>query len=125
MKWSVVLTVAAVMAGLTAMVTAFIGGSSPYVTVEQAKSTRGDNLHLAGDIVPGSLSTDVRNSVIRFQIKDDSGDLMWIEYKGAPPSNMGAATRVVAVGGMEGGEFHSHRMLVKCPSKYEASGEAT
>jgi hypothetical protein len=41
--------------GLGAVVAAFLGNASPYVTVAEAKTMRGDNLHLAGDIVPGTL----------------------------------------------------------------------
>jgi cytochrome c-type biogenesis protein CcmE len=34
---------------------------------------------------------------------------------------MGQASKVVAVGTMREGEFHSRKLLLKCPSKYEST----
>jgi cytochrome c-type biogenesis protein CcmE len=44
---------------------------------------------------------------------------MNVIYSGPPPSNMGEATQVVAVGGMKDGVFRAHQLNLKCPSKYE------
>lgn len=108
-------------AGLGTAIVAFVGNASPYVTVAEARQTRSDGLHLAGDIVPGTTSTDRAAMTVRFQVRDEVGDTVWVLYEGLPPANMGQATKVVAVGSMVGGEFHSRKLLLKCPSKYEST----
>ena len=102
-----------------------MGNSSPYVTIAQAFTTRGDNLHLAGDIVPGSVQNDLKHGSLRFSVRDAAGQLAPIEYIGAPVSNLAEAKQVVVVGAMRDGTFHAHRMLVKCPSRYEGDKKAT
>ncbi len=99
---------------------AFLANASPYVTVAEAKQLQGDNLHLAGDILKETLKVDGAAQTVRFQLKDEKGDLVEVLYKGPQPANMGEATKVVVVGGVQDGVFHAHKMLVKCPSKYES-----
>ncbi len=99
---------------------AFVTTASPYVTVEQARSTKGDNLHVPGDLIKGTVSTDVKAGVMNFELKDEAGSKVSVVYSGPPPANMGSATKVVAIGGMEGDKFHARKLLVKCPSKYES-----
>lgn len=108
-------------AGLTAMVLALMGSASPYVTVAQAKTHSQENLHLAGDIIKPSLMVRPREGTVRFDLRDDKGDIIPVVYKGNAPANMGEATRVVAVGKVENGTFQSHKLLLKCPSKYEGT----
>lgn len=115
----------AIISGLVAIVaiiglmTVFVTSASPYVTVAQARQAEGDNLHLAGDLVKGSIVNDLRTRQLRFELKDEKGDVMPVVYTGPPPSNMGEATKVVAIGGYKEGALHSDQLLIKCPSKYE------
>ncbi len=109
------------LVGLSAMVVAFLGNSSPYVTVAEAKALAGDNLHLAGDIIAGTMFNDAQTAEVRFDIRDARGEVMRIVYSGTAPANMGEATKVVAIGGMEKGRFVANRLLIKCPSKYESA----
>lgn len=124
MRWGLLIAVLVGVGGMAAMVMTFISGASPYVTVAEAKVVQGDSLHLAGEIIQGSVQANAAAGQIRFQIKDDHGDLATIVYSGPPPSNMNDATRVVAIGKMEGEEFHSNKLLLKCPSKYENEKKA-
>jgi cytochrome c-type biogenesis protein CcmE len=110
-----------VVVGFGAMVAAFLGNASPYVTVQEAKQQSGDNLHLAGDIVPGTLKVSAPSQTVSFMVRDEKGDTLPVVYRGAQPSNMGAATKVVAVGGHKSGIFEARKLLLKCPSKYEGS----
>jgi len=103
----------------------FVRNASPYVTVAEAKSQTGNGLHVAGQIVSGSLSTDLLHNQIRFVLKDDAGQSLPVVYTGAPVSNLGSATKVVAIGAMKGDKFMSDQLLVKCPSKYEATKTAS
>jgi cytochrome c-type biogenesis protein CcmE len=49
---------------------------------------------------------------------------MQVIYTGPPPQDMSLATEIVAIGSMQGAEFHSNKLLVKCPSKYEGTQRA-
>ncbi len=111
--------------GLTAVVTAFLTNASPYVTVAQAATMSADNLHLAGDIVPGTVQVSPHSKRVTFTLKDAEGRTMPVLYRGAPPANMGSATKVVAVGGVKDGVFACEKLLLKCPSKYESEGGAS
>lgn len=102
------------------LVAAFLANASPYVTVQEARQLQGDNLHLAGDILKETLRVDGAAQTVRFQLKDERGDVVDVLYRGPQPANMGEATKVVVVGGVRDGSFQAHKMLVKCPSKYES-----
>ncbi|MEZ5164135.1 MAG: cytochrome c maturation protein CcmE [Fimbriimonadaceae bacterium] len=101
----------------------FLSNASPYATVSEAKSMEGDNIHLYGSLVHESVVSSPEARQVRFTIKDDKGESMNVVYHGFPPANMGEATEVVAVGGMKGENFESHKLLLKCPSKYKAEEE--
>ena len=107
--------------GLGMMFYVFLNQSSPYVTIREAKSTSNDHLHVAGDILPGSLSHDIAAKQLRFHIQDSLGEIAQVIYEGQIPANLSSVTKVVAIGGFEGEAFKAHRLLVKCPSKYEST----
>jgi cytochrome c-type biogenesis protein CcmE len=113
------LTAIVCAAAITGLVYAFIANSSPYVTVAQARASKSDSMHLAGDIVKATVRPDLKNHALVFDVKDESGQVT-VVYTGTPPQNMDEATKVVAIGGMKDGKFHSDKLLVKCPSKYES-----
>jgi cytochrome c-type biogenesis protein CcmE len=79
---------------------------------------------LKGILDKSSISNDFREQTIRFRIKDTNGDSMQVIYTGPPPQDMSQATEIVAIGSMQGAEFHSNKLLVKCPSKYEGTQKA-
>lgn len=118
MKGPVVTTVVA-LAAMVGVVGAFMSSASPYVTIAQARASKGDRLHLIGDIVKDTVSTDLATHTLSFRLKDPTGAVVQVKHLGEPPANMGSATRLVAVGSMHGDEFVSEQLLLKCPSKYE------
>ena len=105
-------------ASLAAVVTAFSGSASPYVTVAEARSMSGDRLHLGGDIMPNTLRQNLRRGTMEFDLKDGKGEIVHVVHKGERVSLAGA-NKLAAIGKLEGKEFVSHDLLVKCPSKYE------
>lgn len=121
MKLSSIVAVVIGVLGLSGMLVAFLNNASPYVTIAEAKSAKGDNLHVAGDLVKETVFTDTAGGVVRFDLKDEAGGKLPVVYHGLPPANMGNATKVVAVGGMKDGAFHATKLLIKCPSKYEST----
>ena len=112
------------LVSLSVLMMAFLSSASPYVTVAEAKETPGDSLHLPGDLVQRSISSDRKSGRLSFALKDANGEQIDVVYDGAPPSNMSEATRVVAIGKMDGNRFHAHKLLVKCPSKYEGEKQS-
>lgn len=100
---------------------AFVRNASPYVTVAEAKESHADGVHLAGDLIKNTIQTDPKTGEIKFQLKDQNGQLANVVYQGTTPGNLTEATKVVAVGGMNKDDvFISHQLLIKCPSKYES-----
>lgn len=105
---------------MSAVVFAFVTNASPYVTVAQAKTMKGNNLHVAGELMLETVQSNPAARLVTFNLKDDTGDIIAVRYQGVTPANLRAATRVVAVGGYRNGEFQSEKLLLKCPSKYES-----
>lgn len=101
------------------VVAAFMSNASPYVTIAQAKEGRSDRMHLAGDIVKGSVQVKVDSNELRFKVRDAEGQTITVIHDGEVPTNIGEATRVVAIGGVKGDHFVSKQLLLKCPSRYE------
>lgn len=107
--------------GMFLMGFAFLAQASPYVTVAQARSMEANNLHVAGTLDEGTLFNDAKAGVVRFRLTDEKGETMSVVYHGHQPANMNQASQVVAVGGMRDGQFHARRLMLKCPTRYEAS----
>ena len=112
------------VAALSAVTFFFLSNASPYVNVEQAKTTAGNNLHLAGDMDRDTLVVNPQRRTVSFDLIDQDKKRVRVLYEGYPPANMGQATQVVAVGRMENGEFKSHKLLLTSPSKYESENQA-
>jgi cytochrome c-type biogenesis protein CcmE len=119
-KVGTIVSIVVATLAVSGMVIAFLSNASPYVSIKEAKTSTADDLHVTGDLDKASLVTDVRAREVRFTLTDEAGDRLPVIYSGPPISNMGEATQVVAIGKCENGSFLAHRLLVKCPSKYEA-----
>jgi cytochrome c-type biogenesis protein CcmE len=120
MKKGPIVTAIFTVLALVAVVTAFVTQASPYVTVAQAKQSSDVQLHLAGDVVKDSLHNDSRGHLLTFKLKDQNGDIITVKHNGEIPADLDQVKKVVAIGGVKDGEFCSSKLLVKCPSKYEA-----
>lgn len=118
-KRGIVIGVAAMM-GLGLMATAFVANSSPYITIPQALSQGGSNVHVAGQLVSGSVRTSAELKQVSFGLTDESGKNLEVVYKGVPPGNLTTATKIVAIGTITDGKLLAHDLLLKCPTKYEA-----
>lgn len=109
---------------IVALVAAFVTNASPYVTLAEAKTHSGNRLHVAGDIVPGTVQNNLGSGVLTFELKDSAGQQSVVEYRGPAVSNLAEAKQVVVVGAVKDGVFHANKMLVKCPSRYEGEIKA-
>ncbi|MBS1707584.1 MAG: cytochrome c maturation protein CcmE [Armatimonadetes bacterium] len=117
MKAGVVVSAALALAGMVGLATVFVNNASPYVTVVEAQGNKTD-VHVVGEIVPGSLQERTMDREVRFALKDKTGE-MQVVYNGPPQSNLASAKQVVVIGSLKDGKFACNKMLVKCPSKYE------
>lgn len=102
---------------VTVLGATFLTNASPYVTVAEALKTPGTDLHLAGDLLNPEVHGGAQES-ISFTLRDQNKQVIPVEYTGEAIENLGEAKKVVAIGGMENGVFVSHKLLIKCPSKY-------
>ena len=114
-----VITCVVAVAAIAAVVGAFMTNANPYVTIAQARAMKDDQLHVAGEIVPGTVQQSLKEHALTFMIKDAEGATITVIHRGDQPANISEATKVVAIGGMSGDSFVSQKLLVKCPSKYE------
>ena len=95
---------------------------TPYVSFAEAiekKETVQVKGYLAGPIaaLDGGYG-------ITFVLRDDEGTVAAIEYAGIKPDNMEHAESVVVIGRYEDLKFKAEKILVKCPSKYQAKEDA-
>ena len=120
MKKGPILTAVFTILALTAVVTAFVTQASPYVTIAEAKQSSETQLHLAGDVVKDTLRNNPTAHTLTFRLKDQAGDVITVLHTGEVPQDLDQVKKVVAIGGVKDGKFVSTKLLVKCPSKYEA-----
>jgi cytochrome c-type biogenesis protein CcmE len=122
MRFSSLLILMLILAGLAFTVRAFVENSSPYVKVrELARQPR--NVHVALTPIPESIQFDIRTMTLTFEGKDETGVLK-VVYRKGKPNNFEAATQVVVIGNYQNGVFEAREMLVKCPSKYQGTEAA-
>lgn len=121
MKVRWILPTICAVAGVGLVTAALVANASPYVDIQAAKSMDGDDLHVAGKLVPGSLKTSPKENLVAFSLRDEKGQTMNVSYRGIEPGNLQQTDKIVAIGGFEGEQFKASKLLVKCPSKYESA----
>ncbi len=90
-----------------------------YVSLEEAQRTTA-TVQVKGQRIAGSEMYDHESKTFNFKMADNSGREFKVVYHGVKPSNFENAKEVVAVGRYHDGIFEAEKLLVKCPSKYEA-----
>lgn len=65
---------------------------------------------------------DSQNNLFSFSMKDDSNNVIKVQFAGAKPNNFELAQSLVVKGKVDKGVFYASDILTKCPSKYEGSG---
>ena len=92
-----------------------VGGYMSFADAEAA----GRSAHVIGEWVPDrQTSYDRETNVFTFYMRDESGNMMRVEYPNPRPTNFDDAERLVVEGKMHAGVFQASHILVKCPSKY-------
>jgi cytochrome c-type biogenesis protein CcmE len=63
----------------------------------------------------------VKKKQFTFYMKDEDGNIRKVVYPKPEPSNFTDAKRIVVTGQIHHGVFYANDMLMKCPSKYNAT----
>lgn len=116
----------AIAIAIIALFVAFAAGAfkrslTPYVTFADARSS-GRTVQVSGKLVPGSVDNTASETGFSFVMADSAGETMKVFYEGVKPANLEDAESLVAVGRYADGSFKAKKLLVKCPSKYQAEG---
>jgi len=105
-----------------AMAFSFKSNISPYVSVTHVlEKGEMSNVQVNGTIVPGSTIYYPENNTRIFELTDGKNKMKVI-YTGTL-ANYQEGIPAVVVGDFSDGVFHAEKVLLKCPSKYEAMEE--
>jgi len=97
----------------------FADSVTPYVSVAEARTSE-RNVQVKG-LPDDTVEPHMENNMFVFSISDEeTGETMLVRYKGIKPDNFDEAYHVVAIGKYTGDAFTADKLLIKCPSKYEA-----
>lgn len=106
--------------------TAVAHASSYYVTVAELKSQGhgaiGRESTVSGSIVGSSVQWNPSSSLLKFSVKDTTtGATLPVVFHGAKPDDFSNDWPVVVSGSLKAnGSFQAQKLLIKCPSKYQA-----
>ena len=110
------LTLAFVGFGLTA----FQKTLTPYLTFDEARTSRGV-VQVMGALDKESDRYDSAREELAFDLVDPDGRRMPVVYSGIRPGNFKDAISIVAIGRFRDGRIEAEKLLVKCPSKYQGA----
>lgn len=102
---------------------AFVKSLTPYVSFEEARAS-GRTVQVRGARVKGSERFDEQTQASLFDLRDEHDDILNVVFDGIKQGNFDQAPELVVIGRYRDDAFHANRMLVKCPSKYEAKEAA-
>jgi len=121
---------AVILAVLVYLVISSTQGSVVYAMtlqelVDRGSSIYGQGVRVGGNVDGDSVAFNADDLTLRFTIYD--GDLtLPVEYQGAQPDMFRDEAQVLVEGKYsEDGLFRATKLLLKCPSKYEAAATQT
>lgn len=122
MNAKVIAALALLVLAASVGVTSFRRTMTPYIGFAEARSASG-LVQVNGKLADKDYILKAEEQFLRFNLRDEKGDVMPVEYRGVIPGNFDQAVSVVAIGRFAGDHFEAQQLLVKCPSKYQAEGE--
>jgi len=102
--------------------TSFKASMTPYISFAEARRATG-MVQVNGVLAAKDYVLKRDEQFLKFDLKDEHGDVLTVEYRGVIPGNFDQATSIVAIGRYHEGRFEADQLLVKCPSKYQAQAE--
>lgn len=103
--------------------------SSMYVDFNTAKKNSGTEYHIVGSLnreKPMVYNPEINPNRFEFYMKDSTETEVKVIYNEPKPADFDRSDKVVVIGKFNdpAGDFIAQKILLKCPSKYEA-GENT
>lgn len=78
-----------------------------------------------GFLIEESIKWNIDIIELRFDIKDDEGNILSVKHNGVQPDNFSEGNIVILEGNVNSdGNFTAERLQTKCPSKYEGQEES-
>ena len=97
----------------------FMDAVTPYVGIAEARRSTG-NVQVKGLLAAGAPAPHMEGNLFGFTLQDEeTGETMVVHYHGTKPDQFDEAYHVVAIGKYQDTAFEAHKLLIKCPSKYE------
>ncbi|MBR3622706.1 MAG: cytochrome c maturation protein CcmE [Selenomonadaceae bacterium] len=99
----------------------FADSVTPYVGVKEARQSA-KNVQVKGLLDKAAPPPHVEGKDFVFSLLDEeTGETMPVRYHGAKPDQFDEAYHIVAIGKWKETAFSADKLLIKCPSKYEAA----
>ena len=126
MRTKLLLAVGVVLAGIAYLsLLGFQSAKTYYLSVDQTVAQAaelGDRfLRVHGQVAPGSVEWKARDVTLRFVMEGTGGAELPVVYRGIKPDLLQDGVDVVVEGRVQDGALVADRVMVKCPSKYEAA----
>jgi cytochrome c-type biogenesis protein CcmE len=122
MNVKVIVAVVLLAVAATVGVSSFKRTMTPYIGFAEARTASG-LVQVNGKLADKGYILKPEEQFLRFNLRDEKGDVMPVEYRGVIPGNFDQAVSVVAIGRFQADHFEAQQLLVKCPSKYQAEAE--
>lgn len=111
---------------LIAAILTTLSDSSTYANFDEAINHPGKEFHIVGKLNKQKglmYNPKVNANLFKFFMIDKKGKEMEVFYNGAKPYDFERSEQIVVVGKYDKGKFVSTQILLKCPSKYNASNQ--
>jgi cytochrome c-type biogenesis protein CcmE len=122
MNLKVILALGLLVGAVGIGVTSFKKTVTPYISFAEARTSSG-LVQVNGVLADKEYVLKQEEQFLSFRLRDTSGEVLKVVYRGVVPGNFDQATSIVAIGRYQKGTFAAEQLLVKCPSKYQAEAE--
>lgn len=107
------------------IINAFGQGRQYYLTVDEALAQSSalaeKPVRMSGNLVPSSVKYDLSGPLLTFSISGEHEGEVPVVYRGVKPDNMSTATQAIVEGHFDkSGRFLASKLMLSCPSKYQA-----
>ncbi|MDL5045047.1 cytochrome c maturation protein CcmE [Oscillatoria amoena NRMC-F 0135] len=123
MKTSYIIAIIMV-AVLIGIIISMYGSSSEYATFTTAAQNPDKSYHIVGhlDRTKPQLYNELKDpNYFEFYLKDSLDNVSKVIYRSPRPQDFERSENVVVKGKMKGDAFEAKEILLKCPSKYNAT----